>query len=70
MYAKHIWLQLFVCEQRNVDWRSIRFITLKSPREDRVFGYDALALDDANLCTRFNFLLTRFVEPGNHSPSV
>ena len=47
-YMKCIWLQLCVCVNR-VMWTGGDYgsYTLKSPREDQVFGFDALALDDA-----------------------
>ena len=47
-YMKRIWLQLCVCVNR-VTWTGGAYgsYTLKGPREDRVFRFDALALDDA-----------------------
>ena len=47
-YMKRIWLQLCVCVN-SVTWTGGAYgsYTLKGPREDRVFGFDALALDDA-----------------------
>ena len=47
-YMKRFWLQLCVCVNR-VTWTGGAYgsYTLKGPREDRVFGFDALALDDA-----------------------
>ena len=68
-YMKCIWLQVCVCVNR-ATWIGGAYgsYTLKGPREDRVFGFDALALDDA---LWFNFLFDAcagYEEPGNHCP--
>ena len=49
-YTKRIWLQLCVCVCVNrvtLTGGAYGSYTLKGPREDRVLGFDALALDDA-----------------------
>ena len=59
-YMKCIWLQLYVCVNRvTLTGGAYGSYTLKGPREVQVFGFDALALDDA---------CAGYMEPGNHFP--